>query len=207
MGVDRASYRPRPEAETREVLSRYGIPTGLPGLLYVGTEHPRKNLTGLFRAFARLQSQTDAMLIKVGAPRAPQHAELERLASSLGIAGRVMSVESVSESDMPALYAAAHVLVLPSFYEGFGLPPLEAMACGTPVAVSRATSLPELVGDAGLYFDPRDERDLADALLRLLRSEDLRVELGTRGLERAKAYGWERTIEGLVRSYERLGGT
>ena len=97
-------------------------------------------------------------------------------------------------------------LVLPSFYEGFGLPPLEAMACGTPVAVSRAASLPELVGEAGMYFDPRDEEDLADALLRILGSEDLRADLARRGRERARAYGWERTIEALVRSYERLAG-
>jgi len=206
MGVDLDAYRPRPEAETKTVLAKYGIPADRPRLLYVGTEHPRKNLAGLFRAFARLQGRTDAVLVKVGSPRAPQHAELERLASSLGITARVVSVESVAEPDMPALYAAAHALVLPSFYEGFGLPPLEAMACGTPVAVSRAASLPELVGEAGMYFDPRDEEDLADALLRILGSEDLRADLARRGRERARAYGWERTIEALVRSYERLAG-
>jgi len=204
MGVDRESYRPRSERETKEVLAKYGVPADRPRILYVGTEHPRKNVAGLFRAFARVRGATSAVLVKVGAPRAPQHAELERLASSLGIQDGLVSVVSVSESDMPVLYAAVDVLVLPSLYEGFGLPPLEAMACGTPVAVSGTSSLPEIVADAGVYFNPRDDKDIADKLLQLLRSEDRRTELSKRGLERARAFGWEKTIAALVRTYERL---
>ncbi len=172
-------------------------------MLYVGTEHPRKNLPALFRAFRELVETSDAVLVKVGRARHPQREELERLAASLGIRERVLFVDHVDEDDLPLLYGTADVTVLPSLHEGFGLPPLEAMACGTPVAVSRVSSLPEVVGDAGVYFDPREESTIADALLRLLDDPELREELRARGLAHAAQFPWERTVAGVVASYDK----
>src|SRR5712691_10807893 len=149
---DSTLARPRSARACARISAKYGIPPSRPIVLYVGTEHPRKNLDALLRAFAQVTSS--AVLVKVSVPRHPQHEILERLARSLGVASRVRSLEGVVGEDLPGLYGAADVLVLPSLTEGFGLPPLEAMACGTPVAVSNAGSLPDVVGNAGLLFDP-----------------------------------------------------
>lgn len=192
MGVDLDRYRPRAEAECRAIRARYGIPQDRPVVLFVGTEHPRKNAEGLFRALARLDDPVP-FLVKVGAPRQPQRGQLLRLAHELALEDRVRFLDRVPEEDLPTLDAAADVLVLPSFYEGFGLPPLEAMACGTPVAVSRTSSLPEVVGDAGAYFDPRDEGTIADTLRSVLTDRDLRKELSARGRERAAQFPWARS--------------
>jgi len=199
MGVDLKVFRPRTPEDCRAVRAKYGIPDGPPVVLYVGTEHPRKNLPRLFRAFAGLG--VPAILVTVGAPRHPQRDELERLARSLGIAARVKSVEWVASEDLPGLYGAAAVLVLPSLTEGFGLPPLEAMACNTPVAVSNTGSLPDVVGDAGVLFDPRDEAGMAESIRRVLADSSLRDELRARGRSRAANFPWEATVHGVLRTY------
>ncbi len=199
LGVDPATFRPRPPQECRAIRSRYGIPRDDPMVLYVGTEHPRKNLPRLYRAFAELVAPV--VLVKVGAFREPQHRGLQQLALSLKIANRVCSVEHVAADDLPLLYGTADVLVLASLTEGFGLPPLEAMACGTPVAVSNAGSLPALVGTAGVRFDPLDERAIADTLRDILANPRTREELRAKGPARAVLFPWEATIAGIVRTY------
>ncbi len=204
-GVDLAAYRPRPRPECDPVRDRYGIPGGRPIVLHVGSEHPRKNVAGLYRAFAQVRKE--ALLVRVGTPRHPQRAALDGLARSLGIANRVIGIDRVAEPDMPLLYGTADGLVLPSLYEGFGLPPLEAMACGTPVAVSKAASLPEVVGDAGLYFDPANDAAIASAIERILSEPPLREDLRAHGLHRAREFPWERTAQGVLASYARALAT
>jgi len=204
MGVDLQRYTVRDRSDCAAVRARYGIPNGKRLVLFVGTEHPRKNLPTLFRAFERLRNREDTILVKVGAPRMPQRMQLRDLASSLGLRERILFLDHVDEEELPHLYGTADVVVLPSLYEGFGLPPLEAMACGTPVAVSRETSLPEVVGDGGLYFDARDDASIADALSRILDDPSLRAEMIARGTARAAQFPWEHTVAGLVKTYEKV---
>jgi len=202
MGVDQSVYRPRERGVAEGVLRKYRIPRDRPIVLFVGSEHPRKNIPGLLRAFAQIRRETGAVLVKVGEPRQPQRQSLIDLAQSLGIADSVVFLDLEAEEDMPLLYSIAKVVVLASFYEGFGLPPLEAMACGTPVVVSKTTSLREVVGDAGLMVDPNQPREISAAVFRVLTNPTVHEDLRTRGLERSSRFGWSQTVAGIVRSYE-----
>ncbi len=203
MGVNLERFRLRKDADCRPVRAKYGIPAAKRLILFVGTEHPRKNLPLLFDAFARLESRQDIVLVKVGPPRQPQRSELLRLVSALNLDGNVLFLDRVAEEDLPLLYGTSEILVLPSLNEGFGLPPLEAMACGTPVAVSRVTALPEVVGDAGIYFDPLSIESVVDALRRLVFEDGLREEMRARGLVQAAKFPSERTVAGLLKTYEK----
>jgi glycosyltransferase involved in cell wall biosynthesis len=129
----------------------------------------------------------------------------ERL-EALGLRDRVRFVGYIDEEELPLWYAAATVFVFPSIYEGFGMPPLEAMACGTPVVTSNTSSLPEVVGDAGIMVDPHDAAALAAALAQLLNDADLRADLRTRGLQRAARFTWSTTAERTLRAYEDAAG-
>jgi len=203
MGVDRSVYRVRERTEQVETLRRHALPADRPLVLFVGSEHPRKNAPGLLRAFALAARTTDAILVKVGPPRHPQREDLVNLVASLGLGDRVRFLDRVPEADLPPLYGAAAVLALPSFHEGFGLPLLEAMACGTPVLASDTSSMPEVVGDAGFLVNPEEDDEIAGALVRLLTERDLREELRARGLARAQSFSWDRTVQGLVETYRR----
>ena len=162
-----------------------------PYLLYVGTLKPHKNLPTLIRAFALLRGrkQVEQQLLIVGDD--PRWKEgLVSLCSQLGIAGRVSFFPHVADAVLPQVYAGADLMVMPSFIEGFGLPVLEAMACGTPVVCSRAASLPEVAGDAAEYFEPTSVEDLAAAIERVLNSEERQAELRQKGLQRVKHFSW-----------------
>lgn len=183
-------------------------PIDEPYVLFVGSEQPRKNLITLLRAFARLTGDRRAgrlRLVKVGAPgdgEAPFHEPTRRAVAELGLDGRVHFAGEVPDSDLPAYYSGAECLVLPSRAEGFGFPPLEAMACGCPVVVSTAGALPEIVGDAGLQVDPDDVAGLC-AALRAVRDEPaLRERLRDSGLRRAAEFSWERTARQTERVYD-----
>jgi glycosyltransferase involved in cell wall biosynthesis len=119
---------------------------------------------------------------------------------------KIVDVGEVDEDSLPLWYSAATAFIFPSLHEGFGLPPLEAMACGTPVVASRRAAIPEVLGDAALYVDPERPSDTADILEQVLADEALRAELRHRGLLRAKGYSWTKTVELLKELYEGLGG-
>lgn len=189
--------RDRNQAIAR-VSSRLGLKR--PYVLFVGNLKPHKNVKTLIRAFARIgaQNEIDHQLVILGDDRKGKEAlasECERL----GIAERVLIVPQAPYEDLPWVYGAAEVLVMPSLIEGFGLPVLEAMACGTPVVCSRAASLPEVAGDAAEFFEPTNVDDLAATLERVLRSCELRESLRHKGLERVKLFSWRecarRTLE------------
>ena len=177
-------------------------------LLYVGTEQPRKNLVGLLKAFSRLKSQRDfkdLKLVKVGragGPEAEFRKETLRAVRELELSDDVVFTEYVAEKDLPAYYSGAECFILPSFYEGFGFPPLEAMACGCPVIVSNLASLPEIVGDAALSVDPKDISSLVGALHAVLTDERLKRELVSKGLERASQFSWEKAARETLKVYE-----
>jgi glycosyltransferase involved in cell wall biosynthesis len=172
------------------VRGRYGLPGRY--LLFVGTIEPRKNLTRLLHAFEPLRKEglTDALVVvgKRGWLYGDFFAELERSP----VREAVILPGFVPDEHLPAVYAGAQALVFPSLYEGFGLPTLEAMACGTPVACSDTASLPEVGGDAALYFDPTSEDAILQTLRRLLSDAELQEELARRGLTRASHFSWDR---------------
>lgn len=159
---------------------------GYPYILYVRNTKPHKNVAGLFRAFA-LMDMPDVKLVLSGAADDDTRHEALRL----GILERVVFAGRIPEAELPAYYRGAAVVTMPSLYEGFGLPSLEGMACGVPVVVSGSTSLPEVVGDAGLLVDPHNPESIADGLARALTDTALRQQMRERGLERAKLFHWD----------------
>lgn len=185
-------FRPPTDAQAiREAMACYRIRG--PYFLFVGTLQPRKNLGQLLQAFARARAQgLEETLVLAGKPgwRAE---EIMARAQKLGDA--VCLGHYVAPQHLPLLYQGATALVFPSLFEGFGLPLLEAMACGAPVIAARSSSLPEVVGDAGLLVDPLDTEELASAMLRLAQDPHLRQGLASLGQERAQAFSWERAAQ------------
>ena len=182
-------------------------PLNSPYLIYAGSERPRKNLGRLLEAFAKLKREfPELKLVKVGeAGRDPRFRQ-STLAKvrELGLEGEVLFVGHLRDDRLAEYYSGALCMVYPSLYEGFGFPPLEAMACGCPVAASRTTSIPEVVGDAGLLFDPRNVEEMTDAIRRIISDEELRKKLVEQGLERSKKFTWQRAAERTWQLYRRL---
>ncbi|HEX6401365.1 MAG TPA: glycosyltransferase family 1 protein, partial [Actinomycetota bacterium] len=203
-GVD-PRFRPDPDPSAIEtVRRRYGLPPRT--ILYVGTIQPRKNLTTLVDAFARIRARhPDAGLVIAGAKGWLYEPFLRRLRDP-DIGPSVVLAGRVAEADLPALFAAAELFVYPSLFEGFGLPPLEAMASGTPVVCSDATSLPEVVGDAGLLVPPLDVDGWAAAIERLLGDEDERARLRAAGIARAGGFTWDEAARRTAAVYAAVGG-
>jgi alpha-1,3-rhamnosyl/mannosyltransferase len=194
-GVD---PRFRPTARDPAWLERrFGIRG--PYVLAVGTLEPRKNLGTLLRAFARVRGQDAQHALVLVGGRGWRDAPLERALAGAG-AG-VVRAGRVSDDELVRLYGSAACFAFPSRYEGFGLPVLEAMACGAPVVAGDRTSLPEVVGDAGLLVDPDDEEALASALRRVLTDPELAADLRQRGLARSAAFSWDRCAELTVAVY------
>jgi glycosyltransferase involved in cell wall biosynthesis len=192
------------------VLTRHGIEPRRPYLLYLGGLSPHKNLLRLIEAFARVlevAADDDLRLILAGDIGDVFHTHVPELRAAVarwGLGGRVHFPGFVPDDDLVVLYNRAVALVQPSLLEGFGLPPVEAMACGTPVVYSRAGSLPEVIGDAGLEFDPTDTGDMARAIGRLLTDPALRETLGQRALRRARRFTWAATARGLLECFDEL---
>ena len=182
------------------VPARYGIDSRY--VLYLGTLEPRKNLKVLLHAFARLDA-TDAKLVLAGA-KGWMFQEIFETVERLGLTSRVVFPGFVADADLPALLNGAEVFVYPSEYEGFGLPVLEAMSCGTPVVTTHVSSLPEVAGEAALLVPPRDAGALHDALRRVLSEPTLREEMRGRGLERAAGFSWARTARETADVYRRV---
>ncbi|NOG49046.1 MAG: glycosyltransferase family 4 protein [Chloroflexi bacterium] len=202
LGIDHTRFRPIPAADlTRK---RFGLPEGVPLVLYVGSEAPRKNLSTLIDALQSVRAaHPDVMLVKVGRPQFDTERQrlIEQVAQR-GLADNVIFLDEVGLDDLVALYNLCDVFVLPSLYEGFGFPALEAMACGTPVVAANAASLPELVGDAALTVDPRGSEHIADAVGRLLNSAELRADLSSRGKAHVTQFTWERTARLTLAAYD-----
>lgn len=204
LGVSSA-FQPEPAVGERDALNiRYGIDRG-PYILAVGTVQPRKNLERLIEAVDLVRGTSgehaaqQATLVVAG--RAGWLSD--GVVTAVNARPHVRLLGFVDDADLPALYRQATVFAFPSIYEGFGLPPLEAMACGTPVVASSASSVPEAVGDAGLLHDPFDVDELADALHRVVRDDALRADLRARGLARASGFTWRRTAREWLKAVER----
>jgi glycosyltransferase involved in cell wall biosynthesis len=187
------------------VRGKYGIPDG-PYVLGLNTLEPRKNIQHLILAFARLtqeQSTSDLSLVLVGA-RGWLGSNIQELVSQMEprVRDRVVITGYVVDEDLAALYSGALVFVYPSFYEGFGLPPLEAMQCGTPVITSNTSSLPEVVGDAGIMLDPTDLDGLCHSLYSVYSQSQLREKLSRQSIAQARQFGWLRSAQQTLEAYK-----
>ena len=191
--------------ELQRVRHNYGIDGDY--FLSVGSIQPRKNLVRLVKAYAALRGQDSnaklPKLVLVG-KRAWLYDETLRALEAPGVKEAVVLTGYVPDQDLPALYSGALCFIYPSYFEGFGLPPLEAMKCGAPVIVGNRTSLPEVVGDAGVTVDPFDVQAIAAALKRLLHDSDLRRELSVKGLKRAATFDWRETARRTLKVYEEV---
>jgi glycosyltransferase involved in cell wall biosynthesis len=194
----RRSVRPLPE---REVRARFNLDERSI-VLSLSAKRPHKNLLALIGALALIPAADRPMLVLPGYPTAHE-AELRERARSLGLDGHVRFLGWVSGEELEGLWAIARAFIFPSLYEGFGLPVLEAMARGVPVASSNASSLSEVTGDAALQFDPHDEAAMARALQRLLGDPTEAERLRARGLRRVTQFTWERAARGTLESYQR----
>lgn len=204
-------YRPMARDEARALIgSKFPLPEEF--ILFVSTIEPRKNIATLLRAYRRLLDsyKVTASLVLAGATGWLADQIFETV-EQLDLQRHVVFLGRVQNGDLVYLYNLARCLAHPAYYEGFGLTPLEAMACGTPVVVSNVSSLPEVVGDAALLIDPSDDEELAVALHRLLTDEALAARLREKGLARAATFSWERTAEETLAVYQRTcaqaGGT
>jgi len=178
-----------------------------PYILYVGSERPRKNLDRLIEAFAVVRKEfPELLLVKVGvAGRTREYREgIMRKLDSLRIAQAVIFVEYASELDLAYYYSSAALLAYPSLYEGFGFPPLEAMACGCPVVTSDTSSLPEVVGEVGIMVNPYDTDSLVEAMRKVLTDSELRDNMVRKGLEQAKKFSWEKAARETEEVYNKV---
>lgn len=205
LGIDPSVQRVRESEELSRVQQKYGI--NRPYLLYVGTLQPRKNLSRLIDAFCMLVEDgtagSDLALVLAG-KRGWMSEDILADAGKAGIAGRVVLTGYVDEADLAALYSGATLFVMPSLYEGFCMPVLEAMACGTAVACSNTSSLPEVAGDAAIAFDPRDVADMARAIGRVLANRELRAELVARGTKRSRQFTWSACARTVLDTLEQV---
>jgi glycosyltransferase involved in cell wall biosynthesis len=194
------------EEEMERVQERYQVRGRF--VLYAGNIKPHKNLERLVGAFGLLKQRPgheDVKLLIIG-DEVNRYGSLRRSVEAAGVRQDVRFFGFVPTKTLSALYRLASVFAFPSLYEGFGLPPLEAMACGTPVVTSRISSLPEVVGDAALLVDPYSTEDIAHGLERVLGDEGLRGELSTRGRARVKQFSWERSVEAIHSGYMKVLG-
>jgi glycosyltransferase involved in cell wall biosynthesis len=195
-GCNHADFHPHHDSTA--IKLRYGLHRYL---LYVGNLHPHKNLARLIQAFAHFSSRVPHQLVLVGKKDSRFYPSLEMLVEQLGLNGRVVFLDYVKQDDLGGMYTGAEAFVFPSLYEGFGLPLLEAMACGIPVVSGNTGAPAEVAGEAGILVDPHSVKDLAEALEYVLTTRGIRQDLQERGLRRAQQYRWDRTarkISGII---------
>lgn len=197
--------------KTNETLYRYGLKTDERFLLYVGGISPHKNLATLIDAFKKISSnQPDVKLVLVGDykddPFFSAYPSLKKQVNELNLENKVIFTGFISDEDLAELYNTSQLLVFPSFEEGFGLPAIEAMSCGTPVAASNCSSLPEVLGEAGRFFDPRNAENMADVIGSILGNNKERKLMRKQGLERAEQFMWKKAAEDTLVIFNELVG-
>ncbi|HIJ66566.1 MAG TPA: glycosyltransferase family 4 protein, partial [Candidatus Hydrogenedentes bacterium] len=193
--------QPAPDETQARIRAKYNLPKSF--FLFLGTIEPRKNILRLVQAWSQIAEGCPYDLVVAGRAGWKTRPILRAMAQAPH-ARRIHGLGFVDEADLPALLSSATVFVWPSLCEGFGLPPLEAMACGTPVLTANASSLPETVGDAALQVDPTDVDAIAHGMQRLANDANLRAALVAKGLERAATFTWRRTAERTIETYYKV---
>jgi glycosyltransferase involved in cell wall biosynthesis len=207
-GVDHSRFRP---GDGRAFLRKHGLPEDRKYVLYVGSEQPRKDVPTAVRAFVEAwRTDRSLFFLKLGRadelPGRPVRDEVMRILEAAGATGSSRFIEWVDDGDLQLAYSAAHVLVFPTRYEGFGLPVLEAMACGTPVITTNASSIPEVAGDAAITAEPGDHETIASSIARLSTEPGLRDRLVEGGLRRAARFDWDRAAAAYLEVWRGLAG-
>lgn len=199
-------YFPQNKSLCREFVSKkYGINNKF--ILYVGGFSPRKNIKGLIQAFSLIKHKLkEPFNLVILGKKGRSYYDYRDTAYELGLKDDVIFTGYVPVEELPLFYNAAHIFCYPSFYEGFGLPPLEAMACGTPTIASNITSIPEVLGDDAVYINPQDVHDISDKLLSLIEDEALRLQISFKGLRRSSMYSWKRTAVETIQVLTKLAG-
>jgi glycosyltransferase involved in cell wall biosynthesis len=196
-------FRPVARESASEVAARYGLHE--PFILYFGALEPRKNIPALLQAFAELRIKFPGLTLALGGGARWKYAEIPRTITRLNLTSAVQFTGYVADADLPALYSAASVFCYPSLYEGFGLPVLEALACGAPVVAANVSSLPEVAGEAAVLVEPNAE-GISAGIRSILRNADLAADLRQRGPVHAAKYSWARTATLTLDVYDRLLG-
>ena len=204
LGVDPELRPVRDERVLNSVREKYALPDRF--LLFLGTIEPRKNIVRIMESFASIADRVPHHLVIAGR-KGWHYRDVFRAPRRLHIESRVHFADRIAEPDLAGLYSLADVFVWPSLYEGFGLPVVEAMACGVPVVTSNTSSLPEVAGNAALTVDPLSAEEIAEAVLRVIEDAPLRGELIAKGFVRASGLTWRRTASSTLLVYERLCGT
>jgi glycosyltransferase involved in cell wall biosynthesis len=196
----KSAFYPRPSAEVEQVKKAFDI--SAPYFLFVGTPQPRKNIARVVEAFLAVTRKVERVQLVIAGKSTPELSKLRRAHQAAFASGRVVATGYVSDDDLACLYSGCIALVFPSLYEGFGIPVLEAMACGAPVITSNSTALPEAAGEAALLVDPEDTAAIAAAMRRVLDVPDLRAALRARGFAHARQFTWARTARATVEAYQ-----
>ena len=199
LGYNKEIFNTNKDKEkNEEVLKKYGIKK--PYLFYLGRKEKKKNILGLIKAFKILQNKLDKTIYLVLAGRAGTG--YEEIKKEILQTKNIKEISYIETKDLPSLYQEAEIFVFPSFYEGFGLPLLEAMACGCPVVAARAGSLPEIGEEAVIYFNPDDINDIAEKIEMVLTSQNLKDDLKRKGMEKVKDFSWEKCARETMKALE-----
>lgn len=183
----------------RSVMKKYDIRK--PYILFVGNIENRKNISTLLNAFKKIEDKTDHQLVLIG--RGGHGSEkIQLLFNKLSFGDKAKLIGWADYDDLALLYSAADFFVFPSWYEGFGFPVLEAMKCHTPTIISDIQTHREIAGDASIFFDPKNDDELAEVMIKLIPDESLKQKLGTKGIERAKLFTWENSVQQMINIYE-----
>jgi len=204
LGAD-SRFRPSEDPEIDSVIGKYSIRK--PYMLFVGTLEPRKNVQNIIKAFNQLkQTKNIPHQLVLAGQKGWKYEDIFKEIRASGFKSDIIHIGYADDNDVPLLMNGAEVFVYPSFYEGFGLPVLEAMKCGTPVITSNLSSMPEVGGDACLYAEPDSADDLADKIFSVINSKDLQKDLSKKGSERAKLFSWEKCAEETLKAYRDVVG-
>jgi glycosyltransferase involved in cell wall biosynthesis len=198
-GVDNIFKPINDRVKVLKIKDRYSLPDKF--ILFVGSIEPRKNILSLIKSFSLIRSKIEHKLVVVGS-KGWGYKNIFDAIDSLNLRKSVMFTGYVPEYDLPYIYNASDLFVFPSFYEGFGLPVLEAMACGIPVIASNRSSIPEIIGDSGIVIDPDNIHELKDAMLNLLNNDELKKRLIDKGIKRASMFSWEKTAYNTLDLYK-----
>ncbi|MDI6840282.1 MAG: glycosyltransferase family 1 protein [bacterium] len=202
LGVDSDTFKPYEKSAVRKKLNlQFGLPLDKKLILNVGTEGRRKNISNLLVAFSLLNKKMpNTLLVRVG----KKSWHTDRLIHKLKLTDKIKYFDAIPETELPIFYSAADLFVIPSYYEGFGLPALEAMSCDLPVVSSNTSSLPEVVGNAAITVNPKSPIELMNAMQRVLTNNRLYKELREKGIERTHKFSWAKTAAETVELYKKL---